>query len=232
MHGRWHQTQTTPDLQKKTIPKGEKFPAGVVIHCHPKGWMDEDGVILWLNKVWCTRPGGLLKKPCMLVWDQFHGHLTDNVKEKVRNTKTHTAVIPGGLTSVLQPLDVVLNKPFKDHVRQHWITWMGSGSAEKTATGNLKKPGLSVVAKWVKEAWDELPVDMVKGSFLKTGISNAMDGTEDDFLWKEDSDQSDTDDDEGVTDYSGWDHDEKISEEEWIGLFGLSDEDPSDFEGF
>ena len=58
-----------------------------------------------------------------------------------------------------------------------------------------------------------------------------MDGTEDDLLWKEDSDQSDTDDDEGVTDYSGWDHDEKISEEEWIGLFGLSDEDLSDFEG-
>ena len=73
---------------------------------------------------------------------------------------------------------------------------------------------------------------MVKGSFLKTGISNGMEGTEDDLLWKEDSDPSDTDDDEGVTDYSGWHHDEKISEDEWIGLFGLSDEDPSDFEGF
>ena len=70
---------------------------------------------------------------------------------------------------------------------------------------------------------------------FKTGISNAMDGTEDDMLWttKEDSDHSDTDEnDDGVTDYSGWDHDEKISEEEWIGLFILSDEDPSDFEGF
>ena len=55
---------------------------------------------------------------------------------------------------------------------------------------------------------------------VKTGISNTMDVTEDDLLWitKEDSDQSDTDeDDDGVTehaDHSGWDHDGKISEGE------------------
>ena len=39
------------------------------------------------------------------------------------------AVIPGGLTSVLQPLDVCLNKPFKDHQRKMWVEWMTSGSA-------------------------------------------------------------------------------------------------------
>ena len=27
-------------FKRKTIPKGEKYPPGVVIHCHPKGWMD------------------------------------------------------------------------------------------------------------------------------------------------------------------------------------------------
>ena len=31
--------------------------------------------------------------------------------------------IPGGLTSVLQPLDVCLNKPFKDRVRKMWSEW-------------------------------------------------------------------------------------------------------------
>ena len=56
-------------FKRKRIPKGEKFPPGVVMHCHPKGWMDEEGIILWLNKVWDTRPGALLKKKSMLVWD-------------------------------------------------------------------------------------------------------------------------------------------------------------------
>lgn len=33
-------------------------------------------------------------------------------------------VIPGGCTSVIQPLDVSLNKPFKGHVRAEWLAFM------------------------------------------------------------------------------------------------------------
>ena len=60
-------------FKRKLIPKGEKFPPGVVIHCHPKGWMDEEGIILWLKKVWDTRPGALLKKsPCFYGTSSAH----------------------------------------------------------------------------------------------------------------------------------------------------------------
>ena len=72
----------------------------------------------------------------MLVWDQFGAHLTDTIKARVKS-KTFQAVIPGGLTSILQPLDVVLNKPFKDRVREKWISWMKSDDNELTAGGNL-----------------------------------------------------------------------------------------------
>ena len=40
---------------------------------------------------------------------------------KRRLLDTNLAVIPGGLTSLLQPLDVSLNKPFKDNVRKRWM---------------------------------------------------------------------------------------------------------------
>ena len=30
------------------------------------------------------------------------------------------AVIPGGLTSIYQPLDVTINKPFKDNLHKEW----------------------------------------------------------------------------------------------------------------
>ena len=54
-------------FKQKHIPKGKIFLPGVVIHCHPKGWMDEEGIISWLNKAWDTRPGAILKKMSMMV---------------------------------------------------------------------------------------------------------------------------------------------------------------------
>lgn len=36
-----------------------KFPAGVIIRAHEKGWMDENGTVEWLEKVWNKRPGAL-----------------------------------------------------------------------------------------------------------------------------------------------------------------------------
>ena len=44
-------------FKRKTMPK-DKFPAGVVVHNHPKGWMDESGVKIWIEKVWQARLGG------------------------------------------------------------------------------------------------------------------------------------------------------------------------------
>ena len=46
-----------------------------------------------------------------------------------------------------------------------------------------KRPSLSRVPTWVKEAWENTPAEMVKKSFLKIGIFNSMNGTEDDHLW-------------------------------------------------
>ena len=186
-----------------------------------------------VKRVWNTRPGALLKKKSLLVWDQFRAHKTEKVKEKAKEIQTTQAMIPGGLTSILQPLDVVLNKPFKDRVRKRWMTWMASDDKELTKGGNLKKPSISLVTSWVKSAWDEIPAEMVVKSFLKTGISNSMDGTQDDELWTESQEDGSEEDDteEDDTYLAGWDTDEKITQEEWEDLFGKSD-DEEEFEGF
>ena len=69
----------------------------------------------------------LPRTPCnqqpLLVWDSFRAHLTNEVKAALNQRKIDVAVIPGGLTPVLQPLDKCLNKPFKDNVQES--TWHG-----------------------------------------------------------------------------------------------------------
>ena len=53
-------------FKRKMLPK-DVIPHGIYIHVHSKGWMDGEGMKLWLEKVWSKRPGGLLKKPSLLV---------------------------------------------------------------------------------------------------------------------------------------------------------------------
>ena len=113
-------------FKQKTQAK-DKFPPGIVVHHHPKGWIDADGVKLWIKIVWSLRPGGLLRKKSLLVWELFQGILADPVKQALHQNNTNIAVIPGGLTSIPQPLDLCLNKPFKDHMREGWMTWMVKG---------------------------------------------------------------------------------------------------------
>lgn len=74
--------------------------------------------------------------------DAFEAHKTEQVKRSLKLENADLAIIPGGLTSVLQPFDVCLNKPFKDRVRQKW---MAEGIDELTATGRQKTPSEELV---------------------------------------------------------------------------------------
>jgi hypothetical protein len=65
------------------------------------------------------------------------GHLEESVKRKFHERRFDLTVIPGGLTSICQPLDVSINKPFKDNLCKEWHTWIASGGAEETAAENL-----------------------------------------------------------------------------------------------
>ena len=172
-------------FKRAKVPSKLTFPAGVIIHCNEKGWMDEIATKIWVEKVWQRRPMGLFKPPSLLVWDKFSAHLTEGVVKKVRETGTHVAVIPGGLTSMLQPLDVSINKPFKDKLRELWMEWMASDQYSLTTAGNMRAPPLDTCAKWVDEAWKSIKVPIIVKSFKKCCISNALDGTEDDMLWED-----------------------------------------------
>ena len=56
----------------------------------------------------------------------------------------------------------------------------------------------SEVARWVSAAWKAFPESIIARSFKKCCISNALDGSEDDILRKDDGE--DKDDSDWVTD--------------------------------
>ena len=62
---------------------------------------------------------------------------------------------------------------------------MCTDDKELTKSVNLKRPSLSMVTTWMNEALEDIHVEMMKKSFLRTGISNIMDGTKDGHLWQD-----------------------------------------------
>jgi hypothetical protein len=120
----------------------------------------------------------------MLVLDAFKGHLTQQVKEEMRKANTDLVMIPGGMTSQLQVLDVIVNKP-KDHLRQLYNDWLLEGNPSLTPGGKLKKPSVTMLGEWVLTAWGRISSESILAGFKKCCISNALDGAEDDILWQD-----------------------------------------------
>jgi len=172
-------------LKRKTLPKLEAFLKDVIVRAQEKGWMTEELMLEWLKIVWSHRPGASLNQLSMLVLDAFKEHVTDSIKDQLRKMKTELVFIPGGIISVLQPMDVSINKPFKDRLRQQYLTWIADLARELTEPGKIKCAAPSEVAWWVSAAWKAIPESIMVRSFKKCCISNALNGSEDDIVWED-----------------------------------------------
>ena len=105
--------------------------------------------------------------------------MAEKVKTHVSKLNTDMCLIPGGLTTQLQPADVSWNKPFKTAYRELYNEWMASGRKQYTAAGNVKPPDKLLCLEWVKRAWKRVTEEVVVTSFKACGISNKEDGSED-----------------------------------------------------
>ena len=71
---------------------------------------------------------------------------------------------------------------------------MVKGPFTYTPSGKKRAPSKELVSQWIHKAWQEIPADLVANSFKSCGISNAMDGTEDEAVWEEGAGADEADD--------------------------------------
>ena len=107
-------------FKRKTIPT-EIFPSGIIVQANQRGWMTSDIFEIWFNNVWKNRKGTFFQKPNtiknILICDSARSHITEDSKKILLKHLTKMVVIPGGMTSILQPLDISVNKSFKSKIR-------------------------------------------------------------------------------------------------------------------
>ena len=96
----------------------------------------------------------------LLILDSFRGHLTADIKQACIDTNTFRAVIPGGLTGHLQPLDLTVNRSFKAHLRKLY-TRLLSANSDRLST----KERLVILANAVRFAWSQVSPNVIRNDF-------------------------------------------------------------------
>ena len=91
----------------------------------------------------------------MLVADVYKAQKTDAVLSLLRGCNTEVVFVPPGATSLVQPMDVVFNAPFKaavdklatDHLNENFEAYV------RGAVNAVQRRVL--LTKWVAQAWEE-----------------------------------------------------------------------------
>lgn len=126
-------------FKRRRFPKNAPL-AGIHVGAQ-KGWMLAGLMADWLKAVW-GRDGGLLV-PLLLVAGSFRGHLEEGVWCHMQEMRTDIAVIPGGLTSVL---DDSISK------WRLYTEWMAERSHHLTPAGKIRRPSIDKLCRWILEA--------------------------------------------------------------------------------
>jgi DDE superfamily endonuclease len=161
----------------------------VVVQFQKQAWVDSEVMLKWMRNQWkasgAEGPIHNNPTPRMLVLDVHRAQKTEPVKDLFKELHTTPVMVPPGCTSLVQPLDVVVNKPFKDYVadisNQHFQDHAEKWVNQKYTASERR----ILMTKWVGEAWSKVCSELKESiirSFRKCGITVAIDGSQDDEI--------------------------------------------------
>ena len=84
-------------------------------------WMNEEAMIVWADRVFQphieTVPPGVMP---ILFFDSYRCHMMASVMSKIQDLGVEVQQIPGGCTLLCQPVNIGVNKPFKNSLCSEW----------------------------------------------------------------------------------------------------------------
>ena len=114
--------------------------------------------------------------------DVFSSQKTEEVKKVFKEVNCTTSFIPSGCTGFVQPLDVAVNKPLKNCIKElleiHYDGHMDKWKEGSYSVGDRR----IMITKWVGQAWREFHAEqshVIVKTFRKVSLSLTIDGSKD-----------------------------------------------------
>jgi hypothetical protein len=137
--------------------------------------------LFWLQELLLPVLGS---RPTLLVMDLLRSHKTGPVRKLLKSHDITLSMVPGGCTGLVQPLDVSVNRPFKDILKQEIEDELDRREMDpadiqgSSAVGEMRV----LMTRCVGEAWSTFCRErraVVIKSFRQLGISLPIDGSSD-----------------------------------------------------
>ena len=94
-----------------------------------------------------------------LLQDQFSVHMKEENIATTQRAGVEVDFIPAGYTACLQVLDKGVNKPFKQFIRDHSISWL------QQAPQGAKPSGLNVT-NWISYSWNQIKAETITNTWI------------------------------------------------------------------
>ena len=91
---------------------------GVTVHFNSTAYNNEELTIQWIDSELIPSLQPTAQDEVLLALDVAAFHKTLEILQKLRNNHIITALVPLGCIGILQPLDIAVNKPFKELLQE------------------------------------------------------------------------------------------------------------------
>jgi hypothetical protein len=161
-------------MKKVVVPNG-------ISGCkNSKAWMNTETMIKWLHetlKPWKHKTFGVNDTElCILILDSFSAHEVEDVKIQLLLMNVIPLYVPGGLTSLLQPLDISVNRSFKCKMRDLWNDSMDESDDDDDydvfdPSIQIKNPHeQSVILDLIERSWNIVSDSSIINGFKKANL--------------------------------------------------------------
>ena len=91
----------------------------VVINVNNNAWATKNIIKDWIQKIYIPYFNGTDLSKSLLIWDNASMHNSFEILKFLNDKKINIIFVPRGLTPILHPLDLSINRPLKDWVKKN-----------------------------------------------------------------------------------------------------------------